>query len=218
MSVSALAMIVLAGHTQMAFIAVVGLIVWVVGRGAQLITHNPQPLTKFHVFSFILYFLPFAIAGLIAAAQLLPTVELSRYSMRSGGLPWREAVSFSVRPWELLRALVPPYFSALLLPEAVAYIGLAGMALAAWGAWRVVRSRRRYGLALILLGGVGVFCALGGYNPLYLVAVRLGIPGFVHFRAPVRFLALYVLAATLLAGMGFDSLLTTETQRKTYKN
>ncbi|MGC9395260.1 MAG: hypothetical protein ACP5J4_10435, partial [Anaerolineae bacterium] len=148
-----------------------------------------------------------------AAAQLLPTVELSRFSMRSGGLPWREAVSFSVRPWQLLRALVPPYFSALLLPEAVAYIGLVGMALAAWGAWRALRARRAYTLALVLLGGVGVFCALGGYNPLYLLAVRLGMPGFVHFRAPVRFLALYVLAAALLAGVGFETLLTTETQR-----
>ena len=221
-------MIVLAGHTQMAFIAVVGLIIWVVSCelwvvvcGLRPTTHNLQPVTRFSALRFILYFFPFAIAGLIAAAQLLPTVELSRYSMRSGGLPWREAVSFSVRPWELLRALLPPYFSALLLPEAVAYIGLAGMALAAWGAWRALRSRHQYSLALILLGGVGVFCALGGYNPLYLLAVRLGIPGFIHFRAPVRFLALYVLAAALLAGMGFEALLNTETQRtqrKPYKN
>lgn len=236
-SVGALALIVLAGHTQMAFIAVVGLVVWVVGcelngkwqvangkfGDEQRLTSNQQLASRIahyascitscllHLASFLL---PFALAGLIAAAQLLPTVELSRYSMRSGGLPWREAVSFSVRPWELVRALVPPYVTPLLLPEAVAYIGLAGMALAGWGAWRALRSRRPYSLALILLGGVGVFCALGGYNPLYLAAVRLGVPGLAHFRAPVRFLALYVLAAALLAGMGFESLfLTTETQR-----
>ncbi|MBN2006842.1 MAG: hypothetical protein JXA21_26040, partial [Anaerolineae bacterium] len=221
-SVGALAMIVLAGHTQMAFIAVVGLVVWVMGCGLWPTPHNPKPVTNASVVRFILYFSPFIIAGLIAAAQLLPTIELSRYSMRSGGLPWREAVSFSVRPWELVRALVPPYFTSLLLPEAVAYIGLAGMALAAWGVWRVLRARHKYGLALILLGGVGVFCALGGYNPLYLAAVRLGVPGFVHFRAPVRFLALYVLAAAPLAGMGFEALfVTTETQstqRRPYKN
>ncbi|MBN2393758.1 MAG: hypothetical protein JXR84_23700 [Anaerolineae bacterium] len=222
-SVGALAMIVLAGHTQMAFIAAVGLIVWVVGRElngkwqigksskeqpASSVQH-PAPSRQLNVPrlpSTVYRLLPYSLAGLIAAAQLLPTVELSRYSMRSGGLPWREAVSFSVRPWELLRALVPPYFTALLLPEAVAYIGLVGMALAVWGAWHALRTRKAYSLALILLGGVGVFCALGGYNPLYLAAVRLGVPGFVHFRAPVRFLALYVLAATLLAGMGFDAL------------
>lgn len=250
-SVSALAMIVLAGHTQMAFIAVIGLVIWVVGRELQVascelrvsnqrsaissqplaVSHQPsaisnqQPASPFsllRLLSTVYCLLPFALAGLIAAAQLLPTVELSRYSMRSGGLPWREAVSFSVRPWELLRALVPPYLTPLLLPEAVAYIGLAGMALAAWGAWRALRTRSAYSLALILLGGVGVFCALGGYNPLYLAAVRLGVPGFVHFRAPVRFLALYVLAGALLAGIGFEALfVTTEaqsTQRRPYKN
>jgi len=218
-SVSALAMIVLAGHTQMAFIAVVGLVVCVVGCGLRPTTHYPQSVIRFSVVRFIAYFSPFAIAGLIAAAQLLPTVELSRYSMRSGGLPWREAASFSVRPWELVRALVPPYVTPLLLPEAVAYIGVVGMALAAWGAWRALRFRQRYAFALILLGGVGVFCALGGYNPLYLAAVRLGVPGFVHFRAPVRFLALYVLAAALLAGIGFESLFaTTETQRTQRKS
>jgi len=256
-SVGALAMILLAGHTQMAFIAVVGLVVWVVGRElngkwqmangewqmangkwrigksgneqrTSSIQHpassiqypvppsqsTPLPRLPSTIYRLLFSLLPFIIAGLIAAAQLLPTVELSRYSMRSGGLPWREAVSFSVRPWELLRALVPPYVMPLLLPETVAYIGVAGMALAAWGAWRALRSCRPYNLALILLGGVGVFCALGGYNPLYLAAVRLGVPGFVHFRAPVRFLALYVLAAALLAGMGFEALfVNTETQR-----
>ena len=158
-SVGALAMIVLAGHTQMAFIAGVGLVVWVVGRELQVSgqrsavsgqqstvsAQQSAPSNEHQVSSIqllassithrasriLLSLLPFALAGLVAAAQLLPTVELSRYSMRSGGLPWREAVSFSVRPWELLRALVPPYFGALLLPEAVAYIGVAGMALAA---------------------------------------------------------------------------------------
>ncbi len=275
-SVSALAMILLAGHTQMAFIAVVGLVVWVVSCKLQVascelrvsnqhpvssiqhpassiqqpassiqqpassiqhpassiqqpassiqypassIQHPASPFSLPCLPSTVYRLLPYSLAGLIAAAQLLPTVELSRYSMRSGGLPWREAVSFSVQPWELLRALVPPYVTPLLLPEAVAYIGLAGMALAAWGAWRALRQwrvqrvRRAYSLALILLGGVGVFCALGGYNPLYLAAVRLGVPGFVHFRAPVRFLGLYVLAAALWAGIGFESLLSTETRR-----
>jgi len=246
-SVGALAMIVLAGHTQMAFIAVVGLVMWVVAcelrvssrqsavSGQQLEVSSQKPEASIEhpasrrqsnvvsrlapcLLSTVYRLLPFAIAGMIAAAQLLPTIELSRYSMRSGGLPWREAVSFSVRPWELLRALVPPYVTALLLPEAVAYIGLTGMALAVWGAWRVLRARGAYSLALILLGGVGIFCALGGFNPLYLAAVRLGVPGFVHFRAPVRFLALYVLAAALLAGIGLDSLFTTETQGRTDKN
>ncbi len=262
LSIVALAMILLAGHTQMAFIALVGLAVWIasgewrvangewrmangewrmasnkfplllprlpspvyrllstvyrllspISRLPSPVYRLPSPISRLP--STVYRLLPFTLAGLIAAAQLLPTIELARFSPRSGGLPWREAVSFSVRPWELPRALLPPYLWPPLLPEAVAYIGLVGMLLAAWGGWRALRHRDRYGCALLLLGGVGVFLAMGGYNPLYLAAARLGAPGFAHFRAPARFFALYVLATTLLAGMGFDSLLATRHRRK----
>ncbi len=221
LSVAALALILLSGHTQMAFIALIGLVVWRIGTGCKVpdasrksrvgdqpsAISDQHPATGFkHLLSAVSRLLPYAIAGLIAAAQLLPTIELAGFSPRSGGLPWREAVSFSVRLWELPRALLPPYLWPPLLPEAIAYVGLAGMALAAWGAWRALRRHDRYGIALILLGGTGVFLAVGGYNPLYLLATRLGVPGFAHFRAPARFLALYVLAAALLAGIGFEAL------------
>ncbi len=200
--VIALAMILLAGHTQTAFIAVAGLMVWRGGwaalgeRSGESRWRHVQRAATGTVFSL----LPFALAGLVAAAQLLPTFRLSRWSVRSGGLPWREAVSFSLRPWDLHRALLPPYLLPPLLPEGVAYVGLVGLVLAGWGAWQALRRRDHAGLALVLLGGTGLFLALGAYNPLYLGAVRLGTPGLVHFRAPARFLALYVLAASLLAG------------------
>ncbi len=280
-SVAALALIILAGHTQMAFIAAVGLGAWIVGREWRVsrqppaisrqrsavsgqrsavsrqpsaisdqrsavsrqpsaisdqrsaVSDQPSTFSSFPrllstvyrlLFSRLLStvyrllfsrLLPFALAGLIAAVQLLPTFELARFSPRSGGLPWREAVSFSVRPWELPRALLPPYLWPPLLPEAVAYIGLTGMALATWGAWRAWRQRHHEGRIWFFMGALGVFLALGGYNPLYLAAARLGVPGIAHFRAPARFLALYILATALLAGMGFESLLiTAEAYRK----
>ncbi|HOT90676.1 MAG TPA: hypothetical protein PLJ78_03675 [Anaerolineae bacterium] len=208
-SAGALALIILAGHTQMAFIAAVGYAFWVVGYELQVANSklrvSPQPFSRL-LSSISRLLLPLTLAALIAAAQLLPTLELMHFSPRSGGLPWREAVSFSVRPWELPRALLPPYLWPPLLPEAVAYIGLAGMALAGWGAWRAWRHHQQEGRLLFWMGVLGVFLALGGYNPLYLAAARLGVPGIAHFRAPARFLALYVLSAALLAGMGFEAL------------
>ena len=162
--------------------------------------------TAKHAMRFVLFFFPFALAGLIAAVQLLPTFELSRFSMRSGGLPWREAISFSIRPWELPLVLLPPYLITLLLPEGVAYLGVVGLFLAGWGAWLALKRRSRYEIALVVLCAVGVFLALGGYNPLYLGAVRLGVPGLVHFRAPARYLSLYILAGAMLAGLAFSNL------------
>ena len=118
-------------------------------------------VSRHYVLRFTLYFFLLLSLGLIAAAQLLPTLELSRFSMRSGGLPWREAVSFSVRPWELPRALLPPYLVTPLLPEGIAYLGIIGLALAGWGAWRAVRSKDGRGIALLVMGGMGVLPGVG---------------------------------------------------------
>ncbi|MBN2007484.1 MAG: hypothetical protein JXA21_29330 [Anaerolineae bacterium] len=214
LNVLAFTLILLAGHTQMAFIAGIALAAWRLALAIRwgLSAHGSH-LERFRAgmrygARSLVFFLPFALAVLIAAAQLLPTLELVRFSMRSGGLPWREAVSFSVRPWDLPRALLPLYLSAPLLPEGVAYVGIVGMALAGWGIWDTYRRRDRYGLTLAVLGFTGLFLALGAYNPLYLIAARLGVPGVIHFRAPARFLALYVLATALLAGKGLDRLAT----------
>ncbi len=191
LSLIALAMILLAGHMQTAFIALVGLGV------VHLARHFPC-LNARH----LLRLAPYTFAPLMTAVQLLPTFALARFSVRSGGLPWREAVSFSVRPWELPRVLLPPYAWPPLLPEGVAYVGFVGLTMAAVGAWRAWRTRDRTALALMGMGAVGLVLALGGYNPLYLAAAQMGLPGVAHFRAPARYLALYALAVALLAGKG----------------
>ncbi len=204
-NILALAMILLAGHTQTAFITVLALLVWRLALAVLWLIH--KPCAQWGKFGFWLgiALMPFSISGLLAAVQLLPTLELSRWSMRRAGLPWREAVSFSIRPWDLPQALLPPYLVSPLLPEGVAYLGLLGAALAVWGAWRAWRLGRTYAIVLIVLCGAGIFLAVGGYNPLYLAAVRLRIPGLVHFRAPARYLTLYVLAASLLAGWAIST-------------
>ncbi len=214
LSILAFSMILLAGHTQMAFIGGCGLAVWhlvrsgrdtALGRGVALSMQIGRWLL-----AFVVRMMPFALAGLIAAVQLLPTLTLADLSGRGGGLDWREAVSFSVPPWELLKVLLPPYIASPLLPEGVAYLGIPALLLAALGGWRSLRSSspRERGLgrwAWLVIAAMGVLLALGGYNPLYLAAVRLGIPGFIHFRAPARFLALYVLAGSVLAGIGLET-------------
>jgi len=265
--VMALAMILLAGHIQMAFIATIGVMVWYgvwrmrcvseraalgcgdpkgMGYGvwrlrcvperAALGCGGPKGVCRLacdlvaaagalwrrivaSVWPWIVGLAPFALAGVIAAVQLLPTLQLTGLSGRRIGLDWRESISFSVRPWDLLNTLAPPYLVPPALPEGVAYIGIAGLLLAALGAWRAVRavSQRSgdfsqansltYSITWVILAGSGLLMALGAYNPLYLAAVRLHVPGFIHFRAPARFLALYVLGVSLAAGVGMDGVL-----------
>ena len=55
-----------------------------------------------------------------------------------------------------------------------------------------------------MLAAVGLFLAIGAYNPIYYLLWRFA-PGFDLFRAPARWLALYAVGAAGLAGVGFDA-------------
>jgi hypothetical protein len=164
-------------------------------------------------------------AALLAAVQLLPTFELSRLSVRSGGLDLNEAVSFSLSPDLLPRALLPSWGKAV-FAEYIAYIGVVGLGLALFGIWAVVRMEQQSSTELIhgdsvdaaltqreeharlgalVLALVGLFLALGGFNPVYVLLVKV-IPGFASFRAPARWLVLYAVGMAGLVGIGSDTI------------
>ena len=139
----------------------------------------------------------------LSAVQLLPTLELSRLSIRSGGLSFRQASSFSLTPQDLTLSLLPNYHAS---PpnEMAGYIGVAALALALVGAcWFSRRSLARF---LAILAGLALVMALGRYTPVYWAAYYL-LPGVSFFRVPARWLLVYSFAAAALAGMGLDVLL-----------
>ncbi len=135
-------------------------------------------------------------AGL-AAAQLLPTLELSRLSLRGGGLPYRQAVSFSLRPTLLLLSLLPS-FDYSPFSEYIAYVGITPLLLAS-----LALVRRRESAFFGALALLGIFLALGLYNPFYYLLYRL-VPGFSLFRVPARWLFLYTFGMAILAGLGME--------------
>ncbi len=214
----ALAMQLLAGHSQSAFISGMGLGLWAawhtigrwreIRRGAagsdaslpDLLAANWKqlawPLGGLALAS--------AVALGVAAAQILPTLELARLSNRGGGLSFLEAVSFSFKPHFIGRGLLPSYGEASLFSEYVAYVGVIALMLALIGGWE--RRRERQVMGLIGLAGVGLFLALGAYNPVYWALVRF-VPGFDLFRAPARWLAVWGFGTAALVGVGFDRLM-----------
>jgi hypothetical protein len=160
----------------------------------------------------------------LAAVQILPTLELSRLSIRSGGLSYREAVAFSLKPLpRLLRyTFLPPWGSNLsavyggdFYTEFVAYVGLIPLLLALLAAIHWLLHVIRTGLIslheetecvtlqMIALSLLGVFLAPGLYNPLYLVLYKV-VPGFGLFRVPARWLFLYAFGVAMLAGIGLQ--------------
>ncbi len=204
-----LALQILAGHTQAAFITVVGAGLF----GGWLSLAAGRARRPSFDWSQLRSWLRLPIARLLGAgliailltmAQILPTLELSRQSVRGGGLPLNEAVSFSLHPLLLGRALLPGYGETL-FSEYVAMLPLSVLALVMLGAW--THRRRPAVVAMLLVTASGLFFALGRANPIYLALVRLA-PGFDLFRAPARWLALYGLGMGVLAGAGLDVLLS----------
>ncbi|MBM4459189.1 MAG: YfhO family protein [Chloroflexi bacterium] len=242
-----MALQLLAGHTQTAFINLVGLALYAgypVGEvvywyiGGLVRRYRPQlpgrsagaPVGRLAPLAAIIP------ALLLSAAQLLPTLELNGLGLRTAGLAYRQAVSFSLRPRLLAQTFLPSYRGGLAqvfgsegYAEFIGYVGIVGLALAAAGvvalwrprSWRgddeqppadagsstpnPIPPRRgpRPAAPLALLAAVGVFLALGAYNPFYYLLWRFA-PGFDLFRAPVRWLALYAIGVAGLAGFGFD--------------
>ncbi len=199
-----LALQLLAGHTQTTFIALLAVALWALSTA--LGTSNPSDRSS--ALRRLLPLLASTIMGaLIAGAQLLPAIELARNSLRSTGLPLSDALSFSLHPLLLGRALLPG-LSRPLFSEFIGYLGVAGLLLALAGLAALTRgTERARALAPAALAGFGLFLALGAFNPLYWALARY-VPGFNLFRAPARYLALWALGAALLAGLGFERIST----------
>jgi hypothetical protein len=191
-------------------------------HNSQFTIHNSQLIFRFLASSLLHYLLPLAVVSVLAVAlaaiQLLPTAELSALSIRSGGLTFRETVSFSLRPTNLHYALLPPFGLDLsqVLGEAfgewVAYVGVSGLILALLGGlcaiWRT--EARRF----VFLAGSGLVLSLGLFSgPLYLVLYYL-VPGFGLFRVPARWLLLYAFGIAVLAGFGLEALLAPSQSRE----
>ena len=196
-----LALQLLAGHTQTTFITLLATVLWSVS--VVLGVFSP-PNRLYATRRMIPLFLFIIFGALMAGAQLFPALELARNSLRSTGLPLSDVLSFSLHPLLLGRALLPG-FSRTLFTEFIGYVGLSGLLLTLTGLAVLVTNnagRPRF-LPAALLACIGIFLALGAYNPLYLPLAKF-VPGFNLFRVPARWLALWALGAALLAGLGLD--------------
>jgi hypothetical protein len=199
------------GHTQTVFISGVGMGIYALclpGRWRRL----------------LMLALASVLAMMLALPQLIPTLELTSVSNRSGGLNTNEATAFSFNPFLAGRGLLPSY-DLPIFTEYIAYPGIVALALAVAGVIGSGLNRRGTEdaekvsslslssllnklftpsfpwLVLIL---VGVVFALGQYTPVYWWLASL--PGFNLFRVPARWLVLAALGIALLAGIGAQAL------------
>lgn len=151
------------------------------------------------------------VVALVCAAQLLPFLELLRYSQRDTGFG---SAAWAMPIWGWANLLVP-LFRTVPSPQGVFqqpdqywtssyYVGIATILLAA-SALRRARNGQVILLSCLLVGSL--WMALGDRAWLYR-ALRAGLPAVGFARYPVKFVILGVAVAPLLAAFGFKALTT----------
>jgi hypothetical protein len=143
----------------------------------------------------------------LAAFQLVPFLELVRFSARGQGISYVEAASYSLTIPGLAQLLFPYLFRA---PgnvqwglwthwESYLYVGVGPLMLALVA---LVCVRRAHLWPWVVLGALGLLLALGQYSPLNLDYVLWLTPGLGGVRAPGRWTLIVVLAMAMLAAHG----------------
>lgn len=164
----------------------------------------------------------FATAVGLTAITLVPALELSQLSVRSE-FTYADAVQFSLPPIELVGLLVPGFFGRG--PQSawspwqrveVGYIGVLPLMLALLA---VLLRRNKRTLFYLLLAGLGLLLALGGYAVLHGWLFRL-LPGLGQLRAPARFVFVMDFGLAVLAAIGLDALASplTDALRQTFRS
>jgi hypothetical protein len=199
-----LALQVLPGHFQLAFITQVGVGLLVLAGATGRPKERAERLVLLGVagvFGFVL-----------AAAQLLPTFALARLAQSDRDFGYLSG--FAAPPPLLVSYVAPGLFHASPLwrpivwdplhaspEEHLGYIGIVPLLLAFGAVWRRGRSDRAT-RALALVALASVLLSFGPYLPGF--RLLIGLPGFSFFRAPARWGVATGLALSLLAGSGFD--------------
>jgi len=136
----------------------------------------------------------------VAAAQLVPTLELAPLSIRGEGVNWKDAVAGSLPSYLAVRALFPPFWVRVPNTE---FLGYAGVVPVTLGLWAIVVGRARPVVFGAVVCGLGIFLALGENNGFYRWVFET-VPGFDTFRVPARWLLIWEFGAAMLAACGAD--------------
>ena len=146
----------------------------------------------------------------MTAVQLAPTFFLTKESMRGGGLDFIDHAFWSMQPWDLTTLLVPKNYTGFMkgwYEEAFSlfqslYMGLFAIFFLCAGFLYLKRKEVRFWIVVFL---VGIFFALGKYNPLYRWFFEC-FPLIKVFRFPEKFYLVSAFSQVFLVGYGVDAL------------
>jgi hypothetical protein len=213
-------LMILAGHTQITFYVMFISLIYLFLRSLAEYYKNKELKTILTIYILTLFSLLFAFG--LSAIQLLPTIELSKLSVRNIGISFQFATEFSTHPYELLSFVLPHFYGAT--PnntfwgignewELIAYLGVIPLILSLITLCYV---RNKY---IFIFTGLAIFSilfSLGKHFSLFALFFKF-VPFFNIFRVPARMLFVYSFAISILAGFGINFLLNLNYKKNKYK-
>lgn len=213
-------MCLLAGHLQMAFYCAMAAVLWTV-RSVLFYRHSRKAVVGLTALigSVLL-------AGMLSAAQMLPTAELAGLSARATERSpevFAGKMATLLQPAKVIVVFSPRFFGSPSdlnyigvwnYAEHTMYVGVLALLLALVGALAPARSYARVPQArwfFVILAALSL--ALASSRILNAV-VYFGLPGYSSFGSPARILCLWCFAAAMLAGMGLQYLSSPDAGRK----
>lgn len=205
---TALALVLLAGHPQMFFVALLAL-----GVHAATMTALELRSRRGRPAGMLVVLVGTALA--LAAVQLVPTAAILDATDRAA-VSFQTATSYSLPKTHLALLTFPylfgnnvplgpftePYRGAWNLTELASYPGAAALCLAAAGLGAARRDRRLLGL--LAAAGVALLIALGASTPVGRLVYELPVYG--QFRNWARYVVVFDLVVAVLAGAGVAAL------------
>jgi len=150
------------------------------------------------------------IAALIAAVQLLPTIEFGRLSKRWAGTPdpvgWHDTIPYTIATIYSLpaRGILNTFLpSTDRYADCAPFLGLAIVTMALFGLTAIRDDHRVRWTAIATLAALAF--ALGAATPIHGPLYAL-LPGLNKARMPVRAIHLFNLGLCILAAYGLDAL------------
>jgi hypothetical protein len=156
------------------------------------------------------FFLIYAGGAMLAAVQLLPGLQTAGESVRQGGNNFQFAATCPLPPENLVHFLAPavlgdgensPYIGTWYPWEVSIFSGISTLFLAGFGAALGDKRKRQFATTLAV---ISLVLALGvNVKPVF-TALYYALPLFSSFRTTARFNWFMTLYVAMLAGIGFD--------------
>ncbi|MBI4167433.1 MAG: YfhO family protein [Candidatus Aenigmarchaeota archaeon] len=158
---------------------------------------------------------------LVSSIRLFPVLEFSGLSTRASGLTFEESSQDSMPPLQSVNMAVPDafgnhidrtYWGVSNYAETSIFVGLVSFLLAVFSLFFV---KNKFVKIFSLMGLLSILLMFGKFTPLFGTIIGI-IKPLAVFKTPVRFAFGFVLSVSVLAGFGYEQLLSRAKNNKNF--